>query len=633
MVVKDKCKKFTSSFVALVEHREKQNSLVNSMSASGSTTIQVTRQGLSAGFTHLNDSNATTIINPPALRLILRGDSGQAEPALAHSAPTTPGPQYIDQKELHPVKNSLSPAVDDRRLLKRSQSSPGLQTRISQKFFGAQTVIHRADLRSRPSIYSLPSQPLQTSWNTEQLSSTPSTYNSDSGSTPPKVLTAHSSTPPTSDFSPSPRSVTHHGGVSGIHTSGYWHSHDYSNQCGLPVIPEGSVVPNITIVTVEATATAKVFFETYFNSLLHDSDSRQRRRFELEQRLRECQSTVTLEYRARKAWAKHETQNLRLYRSMMAAGLSTQTKSSVAVGSYEVVKILGKGSFGVVRLVREKPPQATIGRTCSNAGVNRLPTRSIIKHAAQDAIAPLTHRRVDLTKVKKEVYAMKVIRKSDMLRNSQEGHLRAERDFLVCAEGSQWIIPLVAAFQDAKFLYLVMDFCIGGDFLGLLIRKNILSEEITKWYIAEMILCVEEAHRMKWIHRDVKPDNFLIGADGHLKISDFGLAFDGQWDHDQKYYHKQRHDLVDKLGIMITGDSQDQQEEEVSDNVSRIADVWPGSRWRAGAEATNKDEGGEPLLDRRNRKEQRRLARSVVGTSQYMAPEVIRGDLYDGRCD
>ncbi|KAK4906220.1 hypothetical protein LTR66_017736 [Elasticomyces elasticus] len=49
-----------------------------------------------------------------------------------------------------------------------------------------------------------------------------------------------------------------------------------------------------------------------------------------------------------------------------------------------------------------------------------------------------------------------------------------------------------------------------------------------------MILCIEEAHRMKWIHRDIKPDNFLIGADGHLKISDFGLAFDGKHQHEDQ---------------------------------------------------------------------------------------------------
>ena len=70
-----------------------------------------------------------------------------------------------------------------------------------------------------------------------------------------------------------------------------------------------------------------------------------------------------------------------------------------------------------------------------------------------------------------------------------------------------------------------MDYMPGGDFLGLLIRDNVLAEQVAKWYIAEMILCIEEAHALRWIHRDVKPDNFLISASGHLKISDFGLAF------------------------------------------------------------------------------------------------------------
>lgn len=87
------------------------------------------------------------------------------------------------------------------------------------------------------------------------------------------------------------------------------------------------------------------------------------------------------------------------------------------------------------------------------------------------------HRRLPPNKT---VYAMKVIRKADMLRNAQEGHLRAERNFLVAAEGSKWVVPLITAFQDLKHLYLVMDFCVGGDFLGLLIRKNILSEQISK---------------------------------------------------------------------------------------------------------------------------------------------------------
>jgi protein-serine/threonine kinase len=148
-----------------------------------------------------------------------------------------------------------------------------------------------------------------------------------------------------------------------------------------------------------------------------------------------------------------------------------------------------------------------------------------------------------------------------------------------------------------------------------------------------MILCVDEAHRMKWIHRDIKPDNFLISASGHLKISDFGLAFDGHWSHSQAYYSNHRNYLLDKLGIKIVGDEQDAAEEAGEAGLTTHASRPPSrtpSCVKKDAEETAKREG---LLNWRNRTERRKLARSVVGTSQYMAPEVILGQPYDGRCD
>jgi serine/threonine kinase 38 len=69
-----------------------------------------------------------------------------------------------------------------------------------------------------------------------------------------------------------------------------------------------------------------------------------------------------------------------------------------------------------------------------------------------------------------------------------------------------------------------MEFLQGGDLMTLLMEKDILSEEESRFYIAETILAVETVHSLNYIHRDLKPDNLLIGKDGHVKLSDFGLC-------------------------------------------------------------------------------------------------------------
>ena len=69
-----------------------------------------------------------------------------------------------------------------------------------------------------------------------------------------------------------------------------------------------------------------------------------------------------------------------------------------------------------------------------------------------------------------------------------------------------------------------MEYLPGGDLMSLLMAKDILPESQAKVYTAEMILAIEEVHRLKCIHRDIKPDNILICADGHIKLSDFGLS-------------------------------------------------------------------------------------------------------------
>ncbi|KAK3397956.1 kinase-like protein [Sordaria brevicollis] len=368
-----------------------------------------------------------------------------------------------------------------------------------------------------------------------------------------------------------------------------------------------------SVLTVERAAAAKIYLETYFNEVLNPGPSSRSIRLQLlETHLINCGALdgkiTPSEVKAVRAdFFRRESEHLRKTRvlkarSTLALVAQRGAPEASLENDWDVLKILGKGSFGVVRLVREK------SRNHDEDSNGRSDGWSEVRS--------------------KQVYAMKVIRKSDMLRTSQEGHLRAERDFLVASEGSKWIVPLIASFQDAANLYLVMEYMPGGDFLGLLIRENYLHESVARFYVAEMILCVEAAHALKIIHRDIKPDNFLISASGHLKISDFGLAFDGHWSHDTAYFNSHRYSLLNKLGIHLEGDDQDKAEGR---------SLQATMKWASGImtgigkhEKKNKDDG-EPLLSWRNRNGNRTSAVSVVGTSQYMAPEVIEGKKYDAR--
>ena len=132
---------------------------------------------------------------------------------------------------------------------------------------------------------------------------------------------------------------------------------------------------------------------------------------------------------------------------------------------------------------------------------------------------------VRLCKVKEtgEIVAIKKMKKEEMISKNQVNHVRAERDILANAE-DKWIVGLRASFKDENYLYLVMEYLPGGDFMTRLMKLEILTEEQAKFYMAEMILAVEAVHKMNYIHRDLKPDNILIGKDGHIKLSDFGLC-------------------------------------------------------------------------------------------------------------
>ncbi|CDQ84977.1 unnamed protein product [Oncorhynchus mykiss] len=120
------------------------------------------------------------------------------------------------------------------------------------------------------------------------------------------------------------------------------------------------------------------------------------------------------------------------------------------------------------------------------------------------------------------VYAMKILNKWEMLKRAETACFREERNVLVNGD-CQWITTLHYAFQDDNFLYLVMDYYVGGDLLTLLSKfEDRLPEDMSKFYVAEMVLAIHSIHQQHYVHRDIKPDNVLLDMKGHIRLADFG---------------------------------------------------------------------------------------------------------------
>ncbi|KAJ3170832.1 hypothetical protein HDU87_008717 [Geranomyces variabilis] len=123
----------------------------------------------------------------------------------------------------------------------------------------------------------------------------------------------------------------------------------------------------------------------------------------------------------------------------------------------------------------------------------------------------------------KKLYAMKILKKVDLLTRQEAQYFMEERDALVFAKESSWITTLYAAFQDEENLYLVMEYASGGSLRALLNnREDAMDETEARFYVAQILLALDELHRHNFIHRDVKPENCLIDAAGHVKLADFG---------------------------------------------------------------------------------------------------------------
>lgn len=155
------------------------------------------------------------------------------------------------------------------------------------------------------------------------------------------------------------------------------------------------------------------------------------------------------------------------------------TRRTFKVDQFEKIQIIGRGAFGEVWLVRDKVDQ--------------------------------------------HIYAMKVLKKKELIKKNQILNTIVEKDFLV-QNDNPWSVQLYFSFQDPKNLYLVMEFLPGGDLMNLLVRRSVLTETGTRFLIAEAVLAIHCVHMQGFIHRDIKPDNLLLTKEGHVRLTDFGLS-------------------------------------------------------------------------------------------------------------
>nr|POF02079.1 serine/threonine-protein kinase tricorner [Quercus suber] len=306
-------------------------------------------------------------------------------------------------------------------------------------------------------------------------------------------------------------------------------------------VPTSEEVPSN--VTKQKVAAAKQYIENHYKKQMKSLQERKERRHVLEKKLADAEVSEEEQNNLLKFLEKKETEYMRLQRHKMGAD------------DFEPLTMIGKGAFGEVRICREKATS--------------------------------------------HVYAMKKLKKSEMLRRGQVEHVKAERNLLAEVD-SNCIVKLYCSFQDEEYLYLIMEYLPGGDMMTLLMRKDTLTEDEARFYVGETVLAIESIHKHNYIHRDIKPDNLLLDRHGHMKLSDFGLC------KPLDCSNLQEKDF--SLGNNLSG-------------------------------ALQSD--GRPVAPKRTQQEQlqhwqrnrRMLAYSTVGTPDYIAPEVLLKKGYGMECD
>jgi len=175
-----------------------------------------------------------------------------------------------------------------------------------------------------------------------------------------------------------------------------------------------------------------------------------------------------------------ETPQSKAHGLEMATGKGKQSRKKLGLQDFTMLRVIGRGSFGKVYLVKKKD--------------------------------------------NKKIYALKSLKKEDVLKRNQIENAMTEKNVMQKAS-HEFIVSLKYSFQNERNLYLVMDFMPGGELFMHLKRMKKFEEDIARFYASEVVLAIEYLHEtLDIVYRDLKPENVLLDAEGHIKLTDFGLS-------------------------------------------------------------------------------------------------------------